>query len=275
MELSKEQMHQLSDAPFYFEIEDKSAERLKDERRIIHFISTPELDRGRDVMNPKGMDSSKFENTRTVFFNHNYDNPIGKNVKLVATNDGVKATTYFSDKTQLAKDIYNLHLESVLNTWSIGFMPMLDKDGKIEEGSVIYDEKGIRTFRRWQLLEYSSTGIPMNPGAIDIAKNICKSFELKKEIQFNSEILNIKNVVSEMQKEITGYKELLQNLNENKNETFINEIKNEISLINERLETVGKANISGLSEKDEIIKAIKSGIVGALNGFTGRKYSKI
>ena len=42
------------------EFKAESAEKLKNERAIVHFISTPNLDRVRDVLDPKGMDDKEF-----------------------------------------------------------------------------------------------------------------------------------------------------------------------------------------------------------------------
>ena len=130
MELTAEQIKELNKT-HYLAIQDvneeKATPQLQQERRIVHWISTPGLDRIADIMMPKGCDSTNFEETKTVFINHDYMKILGKNVKLNKTNDGIKVTTYFSKETQMADDEYRLHLEGVINGWSIGFKPVLDK----------------------------------------------------------------------------------------------------------------------------------------------------
>jgi HK97 family phage prohead protease len=149
---------------------------LESENAIVHFITTPTLDRVRDIMNPKGGILTDFEKTRTVFFNHDYYIPIGKNLWSKSTNDGIKVKTQFS-KTEFAQDVYTWHKEGVINSWSIGFTVPRDKNGNIEKDAIEYDEsKDVRTFNKWVLLEYSSTGVPCNPDAVDQAKGFIKSF---------------------------------------------------------------------------------------------------
>ena len=150
----------------------KATEKLKAERAIVHYITTNDIDKMRDVVEPKGMDDSEFG--KTVFYNHNYNLPIAKNISLKAIADGVKAKTVFS-KNQFADDIYNMHMEDIINTWSIGFMP---KPGCIE-----FDEKkNCYVIKEWRLFEYSSAPLAMNGNARDIAKGIVKSAEALKII---------------------------------------------------------------------------------------------
>ena len=59
-------------------------ESLEKENAIVHYITTPDIDRVRDIVNPKGGDFAEFEKTRTVFFNHNYFMPVAKNMWLKA-----------------------------------------------------------------------------------------------------------------------------------------------------------------------------------------------
>lgn len=266
MELNEEQIKQLNNT-IYVAIEDTKAEKFTNERRIVHWISTPDVDRGRDIMKPKGMVSLDFEKTKTVFANHDYTKEIGKNVKLVATNDGVKATTYFSDKTAYAVDRYNMHVEGVLNSWSIGFGVVRDNKGNIKEGSVEWDDaKGIRTFNEWNLLEYSSTGIPMNPNAIDIAKSICKSAEMRSEIDNVELHLQVKATLDNYQKEISELKSLIEKSKTNNNA----ELKAEIEFLKSRLE-----KLTGTENKVDyelIRKQVRASLVGSVSELTGRKF---
>lgn len=149
---------------------------LESENAIVHYITTPSVDRVRDIMNPKGGILTDFEKTRSVFFNHDYYMPIGKNLWSKTTNDGIKCKTQFS-KTDFAQQVYTWHKEGVINSWSVGFTVPRDKAGNIEKDAVEFDEsKNIRIFNKWILLEYSSTGVPCNPDAVDQAKAYIKSY---------------------------------------------------------------------------------------------------
>lgn len=267
-QLTPEQIKNLQQRQ-YLDIEDTKSEKIREERRIIHFISTPDLDRGRDVVMPKGGDFTDFLKTKTVYKNHNYDQEIGSNVKLIAINEGVKATTYFS-KSALGEDAYQLHLEGVVNGWSIGFGVPLNKEGDgFEKGAIEWDDKtGVRTFNKWILYEYSSTGIPMNPNALDIAKSICKSAEMRGEIEHKNELILIHGVLAEQKTEIENLKTLIANLKTTNSDTEIKNIQSELKFINTTLtELVG--NMSKMP-KVNISKEIEKATAGLFYDLTGR-----
>ena len=134
------------------------------ERSIVHFITTPDRDRGGDIVNPFGMIDADFAKSPSVFYNHNYNLPVAKSLWRKATDGGVLAKTKFS-KTDFANDIYTLHKEGIINTWSIGFR-IPDSDDAVN-----YDKKTNTLFiNRWELVEYSSAPIAMNPNSLDIQK---------------------------------------------------------------------------------------------------------
>ena len=168
------------------EVKADSVEKLKSERAIIHYISTPGLDRVRDIMNPKGMIDSDFEKAPSVWYNHNYKYdpnalPVARSLWRKKKDDGVLTKTEFAS-TEFADDVYLLHDGGFINTWSIGFRPAYDKNGKIKEGSIKFDEgKNITTWDEWYLLEYSSAPLPANIEALDVVKEL-QSMNFKSEI---------------------------------------------------------------------------------------------
>jgi len=163
------------------------------ERTIVHYITTPDRDRGGDIVNPFGMLDTDFAKSPSVFYNHNYNLPVAKSLWRKATDGGVLAKTKFS-KTDFANDIYTLHKEGIINTWSIGFRIPDAED------AVNYDKKTNTLFiNRWELVEYSSAPIAMNPNSLDIQKGpeppidriemitmikgMCKSAEMCQQIR--------------------------------------------------------------------------------------------
>ncbi len=264
MELTQEQITELNKHQYQtFEV--KGTEKLKAERAIIHYITTPDIDVVRDIVDPKGGDLEDFKQKRTVFYNHNYNNPIAKNVDLRVTNEGIKAKTVFPKTTQLADDIYNLHIEGVINSWSIGFDIPRDRKGMIVSGAVTFDEeKNIRTFNKWKLLEYSSAPLPANSSALDLAKGIVKSAEAmseihtlenegkeKEEINHSAEFEEIKNLIKDLKDATQGQ---------------IKEINEEISNLKNR--NVNKTQTVVVDRE----KLIKEAIKRELSKVTGRKY---
>ena len=220
----------------FYLIEDSKAEKSKDDRTITHFISTPDIDRGKDIVNPRGMDSTDFEKSSTVFYNHNYDRPIAKNLWIKRTEQGVKVKTQFSE-TPFANDIYTLHMEDIIKTWSIGFdVPRVG--GRFSEpikGAIILDEgTGIRTINKWILLEYSSAPLAMNPNALDLAKNIksyMKTDEIINVIEGFEYKADIQNLLNDQKTEIENLKSLIEEI-KNKDTT---ELQNEITEIKNTL----------------------------------------
>ena len=176
-------------------------EAHKGERAITHFITTPDIDWGGDVVDPKGMDSSMFDKHKTVFYNHNYDQPIATNMWHKSKDEGVLVKTRFA-KTLFADDIYSLHEDGIINTWSIGWQPKM-KDGKMQKDAVEFDEdKNILYIHKWDLVEYSSAPLAMNPSALDQVKTMVKSFEAKKLVkEFETDVL-VKQMLDEQEKEI-------------------------------------------------------------------------
>ncbi len=176
------------------EVKAETVEKLKSERAIVHYISTPDLDRTRDVMNPKGMKDEDFNKAPSVWYNHNYKYdpnalPIARSLWRKKKEEGVLTKTEFAT-TEFADDVYLLHDGGFINTWSIGFRPSYDlKSGNIKEGSIRYDEgKNVTYWEEWYLLEYSSAPLPANIEALDVVKEL-------QGMTFKSEIT--KNMVNE------------------------------------------------------------------------------
>ena len=253
----------------FFDVVTEKAESNDSEQSIVHYISTPDLDRGRDIVNPKGMDAGEFEKTKTVFFNHNYYMPIGKNLWLKRTEDGVKAKTQFSKSNQLALDVYNLHKEGIINTWSIGFDYARDKTGKIAKDAIRTDEKTNQQFiDKWVLWEYSSAPLAMNPNALDQAKAIVKSVELKQVCQHGLCELELRNLITEQQEELI---ELKKSLETEPNDKLISELKKELEEIKQKLSKKVSEKAGLNITPSELSDAINKAQAGAFRAITGKK----
>lgn len=226
--------------------------------RIRHYISTPTQDRYGDVVNPMGMVSEKFRSNPVVLFGHNNrEFPIGKNLELTPSKNGVMALTQFDRKSELASEIFRLNKEGFLNSWSIGFIPIkeyykdsTDADGK-KIGSYNYIEE-------WELLEYSSVPIPANPDAVNLMLKDIKNNELKDIFKY-----------FELENRFKKLEEKLEKILKEPNKE-IEEIKKQLT--DSKLENVGTFNLEKLmiTLKEKIIKAIQDGQAGAFRNVTGR-----
>lgn len=260
-------------------------EKHKDERAITHYISTPDLDRVRDVLNPKGMDDSEFT---SVWYNHNYKynpdaKPIAKSLWFKKKDDGVLTKTEFATPA-FADDIYQLHIGGFINTWSVGIGQAKDKGGKPKTGSIRYDEKkDITYWDEWKLFEYSSAPMAANLYAKDVIKSLqeidFKSPEMRDvvgHLEFKSEIVKMiqdQDVkLEQIAKKEIELKTLLdaQLLSDlEKSEREILELRGEINLLKTQLTKPSGESVVKLTPAD-LQDAIKLSIDGALSRLTGK-----
>lgn len=216
------------------EVKAESVEKLKSERAIVHYISTPDIDRVRDIMNPKGMKDEDFSKAPSVWYNHNYKYdpnalPIARSLWRKKKDEGVLTKTEFAT-TEFADDVYLLHDGGFINTWSIGFSPSYDKNGNIKEGSIRYDEgKNITTWDEWYLLEYSSAPLPANIEALDVVKEL-QGMNFKSEItkQMVSESafkIEVTKALESFQSELKKIKELEDLIKAISNDEIISDLE--------------------------------------------------
>jgi len=200
-------------------------ETLREEKSIIHYISTPTKDWGGDVVNQHGIDAEIFNKYRTVFYNHNYDQPIAKNLWSKADEKGYLAKTQFSKTNLFSDDIYNLYLEGIINTWSVGI--------QVSQNDARYDEVSKTLFiDKAKLLEYSSAPLAMNFDALDQAKSFVKSAVGNDILLKASTEINIKGFMESVQSDLNQLKKANEDLNElvklNCNEDSLDELENKI-----------------------------------------------
>lgn len=259
----------------WLEIKSEAPQKIKEERSIVHFISTVDLDRQRDIMIPKGMVDKEFSLSPSVWYNHNYRYsdtalPVAKSLWRKKQEDGVLAKTQFAT-TAFAEDVYKLHEEQFMNTWSIGFRPVRDKSGAIEKDSIEHDEsKNITTWHKWDLLEYSSAPIAANPHARDMIKDLMnmnwrtETMEtMIKNVAFEVEI---KSELELLKDEIQKLQSLTILIEELKQKDFTKDIEELKALINKQQELLIK-NISIELPVDRFSNdRIKTIVKDAVNG---------
>lgn len=129
------------------------------ERTMTVLISTPDIDRQGEMVEPMGMDLANYQKNPVVLWAHQYDKPpIAKSLWIKATKDGIIAKLQFA-LTLFASEIYHLYKDGFLNCWSVGFMPSEWVDGQ-------KDGDPRRRFTKGELLEYSAVPVPANPQAL-------------------------------------------------------------------------------------------------------------
>lgn len=92
-----------------------------------------------------------------MFFNHDWNEPIGKIVELKVTEDGLFVKGQIGEGYDLADKVWKMIEQGLLRTFSIGFRPK-----KIE-----YDaEEEVEVIKDLELLEVSVAAIPVNQDSI-------------------------------------------------------------------------------------------------------------
>lgn len=156
------------------------------ERSIIHVITTGDKNRLNQVVNPQGWNNQEeYKKNPIVLFNHGggFFGDASSHIFSIGTSEfqrikanHIEAKTVFGT-TELANDIFNLNVEKVLNSWSIGFNP-------VDEPKFMNDALYIN---KWDMLEYSSVYIPANANCTNLeimsnSLNIVKNGYLKNFI---------------------------------------------------------------------------------------------
>jgi len=116
------------------------------------------VDRGNDLIDPKGWEVNNFASNAVILFNHDRDNPVGRAVKIETNDDGlfVKAKLSDSDHPEISR-IRDLVKDGVLRAFSVGFDPKLMAEETIKE----LGDKKVNVIKSAELLEISIVSLPM------------------------------------------------------------------------------------------------------------------
>ena len=149
----------------------------KEAMTITAYVSTVTKDRMGEVLDPEGVDLRNYKKNPVVLWAHNYElPPIGKAVWIKKDGQGVISKVQFA-KTPFAQEIFDLYDGGFLRAFSVGFVPKEYEDG---DG----DKKPRRTYKKWEMLEYSAVPVPANPDAITLAikKGVLKNDDIIKSL---------------------------------------------------------------------------------------------
>jgi HK97 family phage prohead protease len=137
-------------------------------REFIATITTNDVDRDGDIVEPGGIDLKHFKDNPVIFFNHSsYDLPIGKALWLKRFNSdgrsGLVGKGRISGGTDKANDVFALMQDGILTTTSIGFGVKESREPTDEEIKSAPNLR--RVITKSQLFEFSIVGIPANTSA--------------------------------------------------------------------------------------------------------------
>ena len=149
----------------------------EDERLVEHWVSTPDVDRVKEILLPKGANLTE---AHTVFWGHDYDKVIGSIAWQKRKKEGVLAKTVFAT-TPFADEKFQLVKDGHVKTWSVGYIPLEsfwkgfddDYDKVAEKVQAQYSDINVSEAMiitsKWLELEYSLVGVPTNPNAVNRA----------------------------------------------------------------------------------------------------------
>ena len=156
-----------------------------EKRECLQYVSTRDIDREGEIVDPDGLALKEFRLAPQVLWGHDYSlPPIGRDTHIASDGYGVLARTQYAD-TELALDCWNLRKGGFLNTASIGFI----STDRVRNGEDGWAKLVERLAKKWSLepsafeacncvitksllLEHSDVSVPANIYArtVDVAK---------------------------------------------------------------------------------------------------------
>lgn len=125
--------------------------------------STTAIDQEGEVLIPAGFDFSYFQAVKTVYWQHDYDEPVGT-CRNWSIAKGVLYTTTFITRTSFGDDVLTMIQDGVINGLSVGVIPT-DYGPPNDEEMRAYGPAS-NVIRKAIMLEYSITPMPCNQTAL-------------------------------------------------------------------------------------------------------------
>lgn len=162
----------LPDESFAYLIPDADV-KTDAKKMVAHVIvSTPTLDRERDIMIPRGCRTKGHEKNPIVLLNHRKDLPgIARTVDpdgkytVKTLDDEIRASNWFDQGSKMAVQAFRLVESGALGGISPGFLTVPNAVHKVKGK----DGAPAHMYTEWDLVEISHCPIGMNPDAIVLA----------------------------------------------------------------------------------------------------------
>ena len=158
------------------------------DRSFEAIITTNAVDRDNEVLLPDGMDATDWQTNPVIFWNHNYDVPIGKGTDLNRAKSQWTARGTIAERPAehvgewFPDTIRALMQQDIVRGVSVGFVPVNSRKPTPADREAFGDAV-VKVHNRWKLLEFSVTPLPANQEALiqQVAKGllpptVCKAF---------------------------------------------------------------------------------------------------
>ena len=163
----------------------KAQEKGKD-RTFTAVITSDRLDRDREVLLPQGMVPTEFmAGKKTIFWNHDYDMPIGAAKTLRQFNDRWESDAFIAKNTEAMADffpdyVWSLMTQDILGGISVGYQTIEQRRPTVKDYKD-YGNDVENIITRWKLLEWSVAPLQANIDGIvtAIQKGLIKPEQIK------------------------------------------------------------------------------------------------
>jgi HK97 family phage prohead protease len=250
----------------------------EDKREITLYASTIDEDRYGDIVEPTAFDIKQVPGL-SFLLNHSSNQAIGKGLWGKIETIGLLVRAYISDKTQLAKDTFELVKEGIIGKASIGFIPI--------EYEKILDDKNEWTggfrFKKVDLVEISFTPTSANPGAVILALKSVEDPEMISLIKSIEDKVLMEDKIKTLENQITGFennlKEFkglleknnnssLKELNLKTNKDLVELKKTVFNKLNEVADSL--TNLDKRTDYKNFIEVINKSVEIAVNNYLGK-----
>jgi phage head maturation protease len=140
------------------------------ERCDVSRVTTREMDRDFEIVQPEGLDLDHYRLNPVVLFGHDADRPVGKALWIKADQDGVLAKTQYTPRPEkyvgewLPDFVWAMVQADVLRGKSVGYLPLEVREPDADE---LAANPGLNlVVSRALLLEFSVVTVPANPTAL-------------------------------------------------------------------------------------------------------------
>jgi HK97 family phage prohead protease len=156
----------------HFVSDDIKLEGGKESRKIRFTISTGDVDRDFDIINPKGWELKNFKKNPVVLFAHDSRQPPVAKASNLRLEEGqfLRATAEFTppDLNPFGDMIFRMIKEGFMKATSVGFRP-LEVERELDDEDRA-DRFGLN-FIKQELMEFSVVPVPANPNALMEARS--------------------------------------------------------------------------------------------------------
>lgn len=179
------------------------ASKRKDAGIMTFAMTTKDVDRDGDIIEPKGVQLNHFLSNPVFLWAHDHRRPpIGRVIpeSIMVSDNAVYADVKFDLNDPFAKLVYEKYKAGFLNAGSIRFRPLEYEPRRETQTDDNGEEKVVEVggwhIKKWELLEFSAVPIPANPMAL-----------VQKE-EYDPVELEIQNTLKAVQVESEDFQEV-------------------------------------------------------------------